>query len=78
MFMNRVKYIKWFEADSEGVVVASDLKFPRGFHVTEDKVIYIADRENDRVVKWKENYNEGVVISLGRENNTFNGLDSFH
>ena len=40
--------------------------------MTEDKVIYIADRENDRVVKWKENYTEGVVISSGRENSTFN------
>ncbi|CAF4414018.1 unnamed protein product, partial [Adineta steineri] len=55
----------------------NQLDHPYGMFIDNDKSIYIADRWNNRIVKWKSNSNTGQIIAGGNEpGNQNNQLNS--
>ncbi|CAF1502937.1 unnamed protein product [Adineta steineri] len=72
---NEVRRWKMGEYNNEGVVVAggngkgnqlNQLSYPTCIFVDEDQSVYISDRENHRVMKWRKDANQGRIV--GGEN----------
>ncbi|CAF1384143.1 unnamed protein product [Adineta steineri] len=79
---NEVRRWKMGEYNNEGIIVAggngqgnqlNQLSFPRSIFVDEDQSVYVLDRDNHRVMKWKKDAKEGTVVAggngLGRHRN---------
>ena len=69
MFILEAKFSKW---EQDGKTVAggngdgsaiNQLSAPLGIYVDQKKNIYIADRLNHRIVKWKPNENQGTIVA---------------
>jgi sugar lactone lactonase YvrE len=43
----------------------NQLSFPHGFYIDDDQTIYVADYENNRVVEWKNDANNGQIVAGG-------------
>ncbi|CAF4171212.1 unnamed protein product, partial [Adineta steineri] len=71
---NAVKRWKMGEYNKEGIVVAggngkgnelSELSSPTFIFVDEDQSVYVSDRYNHRVMKWRKDAKEGTVVAGG-------------
>ncbi|CAF1485971.1 unnamed protein product [Adineta steineri] len=71
---NAVKRWKMGEYNKEGIVVAggngqgnqfNQLSFPTFIFVDEDQSIYVSDRYNRRVMKWRKDAKEGAIVAGG-------------
>ncbi|CAF0857822.1 unnamed protein product [Adineta steineri] len=71
---NEVRRWKMGEYNNEGIVVAggngkgnrlNQLNYPTFIFVDEDQSIYVSDRDNDRVMKWKKDAKEGRIVAGG-------------
>ncbi|CAF1490174.1 unnamed protein product [Adineta steineri] len=71
---NAVKRWKMGEYNNEGIVVAggngkgnelNQLSSPTFIFVDEDQSIYVSDRYNHRVMKWRKDAKEGTVVAGG-------------
>ncbi|CAF1266424.1 unnamed protein product [Adineta steineri] len=69
---NEVKRWKMGEYNNEGIIVAggngkgnelNQLDLPAYIFVDEDQSIYISDRDNHRVMKWRKNAEEGIIVA---------------
>ena len=55
----------------------NQLNWPHGLYVDDDQTIYVADRENHRIVAWKYGATSGQVVAGGnRQGNGANQLNS--
>ncbi|CAF4759892.1 unnamed protein product [Rotaria sp. Silwood2] len=45
----------------------NQLSYPWGLYVDDDQTIYVADRENHRIVEWKWDATSGQVVAGGNE-----------
>ncbi|CAF4016255.1 unnamed protein product [Adineta steineri] len=72
--MNEVGRWKMGEYDNEGIVVAggngkgnklNQLNYPSFIFVDEDQSVYVSDRKNDRVMKWRKDAKEGTIVAGG-------------
>ncbi|CAF1557132.1 unnamed protein product, partial [Adineta steineri] len=71
---NEVKRWKMGEYNNEGIVVAggngkgdqlNQLNTPSFIFVDEDQSVYVSDRHNNRVMKWRKDAKEGTVVAGG-------------
>ncbi|CAF0745606.1 unnamed protein product [Adineta steineri] len=71
---NEVRRWKMGEYDNEGIVVAggngkgdelNQLSYPTFIFVDEDQSVYVSDKWNHRVAKWRKDANEGIVVAGG-------------
>ncbi|CAF0912204.1 unnamed protein product [Adineta steineri] len=71
---NEVRRWKMGEYNNEGIVVAggngkgdqlNQLNFPTFIFVDKDQSVYVSDRENNRVMKWKKDAKEGRIMAEG-------------
>ncbi|CAF1458586.1 unnamed protein product [Adineta steineri] len=72
---NRDEVRRWKMGEyNEGIVVAggngkgnklNQLNFPTFIFVDEDQSVYVSDRENHRVMKWKKDAKEGTIVAGG-------------
>ncbi|CAF1238045.1 unnamed protein product [Adineta steineri] len=71
---NEVRRWKMGEYNNEGILVAggygkgnqlNQLNCPTYIFVDEDQSIYVTDRDNDRVMKWRKGAKEGTVVAGG-------------
>ncbi|CAF1419655.1 unnamed protein product [Adineta steineri] len=71
---NEVRRWKMGEYNNAGVVVAggngqgdrlNQLSFPRYIFIDEDQSVYVTDRDNHRVMKWRKDAKEGTVVAGG-------------
>ncbi|CAF1550510.1 unnamed protein product [Adineta steineri] len=71
---NEVRRWKMGEYNSEGIVVAggngqgkklNQLNWPTFIFVDKDQSVYVSDRENNRVMKWKKDAKEGTIVAGG-------------
>ena len=57
------------------------LNYPSGLFVSDDGSIYVADTNNNRVVKWASGISTGRVLAGdgvgGSDSDRLNGVDSF-
>ncbi|CAF1188846.1 unnamed protein product [Adineta steineri] len=71
---NAVKRWKMGEYNNEGIIVAdgngkgnqlNQLNFPSFVFVDEEQSVYISDRGNARVMKWRKGAKEGIIVAGG-------------
>ncbi|CAF3900124.1 unnamed protein product, partial [Adineta steineri] len=71
---NEVRRWKMGEYNNEGIIVAggngqgnqvNQLNCPGFICVDEDQSVYVSDRENNRVIKWRKDAKEGTVVAGG-------------
>ncbi|CAF1525807.1 unnamed protein product [Adineta steineri] len=71
---NEVRRWKIGEYDNEGIVVAggnghgdqlNQLNFPTFIFVDEEQSVYVSDRSNHRVMKWRKYTKEGKIVAGG-------------
>ncbi|CAF1070923.1 unnamed protein product [Adineta steineri] len=71
---NEVRRWKMGEYDNEGIVVVggngkgnklNQLNYPSFIFVDEDQSVYVSDRKNDRVMKWRKDAKEGTIVAGG-------------
>ncbi|CAF0890261.1 unnamed protein product [Adineta steineri] len=71
---NEVRRWKMGEFNNEGIIVAggngkgnqlNQLNLPTFIFVDEDQTIYVSDRSNHRVMKWRKGAKEGTVVAGG-------------
>ncbi|CAF4282873.1 unnamed protein product, partial [Adineta steineri] len=71
---NEVRRWKIGEYNNEGIVVAggngkgnklNQLNYPSFIFVDEDQSVYVSDRKNDRVMKWRKDAKEGTIVAGG-------------
>ncbi|CAF3167676.1 unnamed protein product, partial [Rotaria sp. Silwood2] len=80
--------MKWVEGSKQGIVVAggqgegnglTQLYSPRGIVVDQLGTVYVADDENDRIMRWPKGATQGSVIvgrnGRGRLSNQLNQPD---
>ncbi|CAF4139501.1 unnamed protein product [Adineta steineri] len=69
---NEVRRWKMGEYNNEGIVVAggngqgnqlNQLNSPTFMFVDEDQSVYVSDRGNDRVMKWRKDAREGTIVA---------------
>ncbi|CAF1474092.1 unnamed protein product [Adineta steineri] len=74
---NEVRRWKMGEYNNEGVVVAgghgkgdqlNQLHYPTFIFVDEDQSVYVTDRDNRRVMKWRKDAKEGTIVAGGNLN----------
>lgn len=77
--------MKWHKDAKEGIIVAggneqgTDLRqisYPEGVIVDQLGQIYIADWDNDRVMRWSKDVKVGTIVvghGKGQQSNQFNG-----
>ncbi|CAF1328783.1 unnamed protein product [Adineta steineri] len=79
---NEVRRWKLGEYNNEGILVAggnrlNQLNFPTFIFVDEDQSIYVSDCNNHRVMKWRKDANEGIIVAGGNgEGGNLNQLSS--
>ncbi|CAF0945153.1 unnamed protein product [Adineta steineri] len=83
---NEVRRWKMGEYNNEGIVVAggngqgnqlNQLNIPTFIFVDEDQSIYVSDRDNHRVMKWRKDAKEGTIVAGGNgEGENLNQLSS--
>ncbi|CAF4070623.1 unnamed protein product [Adineta steineri] len=73
---NEVRRWKMGEYNNEGTVVAggngkgkklNQLNYPTFIFVDEEQSVYVSDRDNDRVMKWKKDAKEGRIVAGGND-----------
>ncbi|CAF1104229.1 unnamed protein product [Adineta steineri] len=71
---NEVRRWKMGEYNNEGIVVAggnkqgnklNQLSCPTFIFVDEEQSVYVSDRDNDRVMKWRKDAKEGRIVAGG-------------
>ncbi|CAF1175149.1 unnamed protein product [Adineta steineri] len=71
---HEVKRWKMGEYNNEGIIVAggnekgnqlNQLNFPGYIFVDKDQSVYLSDRDNNRVMKWKKGAKEGRIVAGG-------------
>ncbi|CAF3712902.1 unnamed protein product, partial [Adineta steineri] len=71
---NEVRRWKMGEFNNEGIIVAggngkgnqlNQLNLPTFIFVDEDQTVYVSDRNNCRVMKWRKGAKEGTVVAGG-------------
>ncbi|CAF0893233.1 unnamed protein product [Adineta steineri] len=68
---NEVRRWKMGEYNNEGIVVAggngkgNQLNSPGFIFVDEDQSVYVSDRQNHRVMKWRKDAKEGRIVAGG-------------
>ncbi|CAF4385111.1 unnamed protein product, partial [Adineta steineri] len=71
---NEVRRWKMGEYNNEGTIVAggnrrgdrpNQLNGPTFIFVDEDQSVYVTDRKNDRVMKWRKDAKEGKIVAGG-------------
>ncbi|CAF1113186.1 unnamed protein product [Adineta steineri] len=71
---SEVKRWKMGEYDNEGIVVAggngrgdqlNQFHHPNCIFIDEDESVYVSDRKNDRVMKWRKDAKEGTIVAGG-------------
>jgi sugar lactone lactonase YvrE len=55
--------MKWKEGATQGIVVASRLKHPRGVVVDQLENVYVVDLDNHRLMRWLNGAKQGIVIA---------------
>ncbi|CAF3991069.1 unnamed protein product [Adineta steineri] len=74
--MNEVRRWKIGEYNNEGIVVAgrngngnqlNQLNSPTFIFVDEEQSVYVSDRENHRVMKWRKGAKEGRIVAGGND-----------
>ncbi|CAF5059411.1 unnamed protein product, partial [Rotaria sp. Silwood1] len=78
--------MKWMEGAKQGIVVAggqekgndlTQLSYPLGVVVDQLGTVYVADWENNRIVRWPKGATQGTVIvggkGSGEQSNQLNG-----
>ncbi|CAF4257784.1 unnamed protein product, partial [Adineta steineri] len=83
---NEVRRWKMGEYNNEGILVAggngkgdqlNQFNYPSFIFVDEDQSVYVTDRDNSRVMKWRKDANEGAVVAGGNgEGGNLNQLSS--
>ncbi|CAF1260826.1 unnamed protein product [Adineta steineri] len=81
---SEVRRWKMGEYNNEGIVVAggngrgsqlNQLNDPTFIFVDEDQSVYVSDRDNDRVMKWRKDAKQGTVVAGGnRQGKNLNQL----
>ncbi|CAF0862143.1 unnamed protein product [Adineta steineri] len=68
---NEVRRWKIGEYNNEGIVVAggydqrNQLNYPTFMFVDEDQSVYVSDRNNHRVIKWRKDAKAGTIVAGG-------------
>ncbi|CAF1444954.1 unnamed protein product [Adineta steineri] len=71
---NEVRRWKMGEYNNEGIVVAgghgqgsqlNQLNYPTFIFVDGDQTVYVSDRDNERVMKWRKGAKEGKIVAGG-------------
>ncbi|CAF1425838.1 unnamed protein product [Adineta steineri] len=83
---NEVRRWKLGEYNNEGIIVAggngkgdqlNQFNYPSFIFVDEDQSVYVTDRDNSRVMKWRKDANEGTIVAGGNgEGGNLNQLSS--